>query len=558
MRNRSALSQSFAGCIVLILITLEISTPALLLQNSSALSVPTSTHMNPLRMHLPLGVVWIMVAVAALGDPFLTCVSGFSPVASTTRTTSSTHLFTGAWLEEPRDKKKSSSSSTSEADPRDVDPKANFQQWIQKWEVDHRRFTTGNLLVSGNRLIDQFMGEGKESYADPEILYMLMEEQYNFKFDKIYICAYDMDDAKKRLISRKARYTGLLDKLEFIETDFPWDPEHPEVFNIPTAEQVKQYGITNWILLQDYDHEWMTRKAFEVAKESNGQLKNVVMTMMDYYLDEDTTIPLINSTWDSLGGPRHRKWLEPDLSDPERYQKGDVQFTFLACGCPTDEPEGGADWVYDDLLISSDEDLRRAKEGGYDFIDGETLKKMGYKGAFLAENWDRISQHQMMRFTVDALDLACFSGRAISFKDMWDPISKRVQKPMKTVITGMRSAGFTTVEIMDHIFDKFIDLVRACFKYDVNFEKMQAQAVVQFISHPEDFILSHFLSPSNTNGMFVVGRKRVADVLGRCARIGGRIQPFRSKYKSEKPNVRGPRVEQAPKMTMLLPKLSFL
>jgi hypothetical protein len=381
---------------------------------------------------------------------------------SVARTTAVTPLRTGAWLEEPRDKKKSSSSSssTSEVDPRDVDPKANFQQWIQKWQVDHRRYTTGNLLVSGNRLIDQFMGEGKDSYADPEILYMLMEEQYNFKFDKIYICSYDMDDAKKRLISRKARYTGLLDKLEFIETDFPWDPEHPEVFNIPTAEQIKQHGITNWIMLQDYDHEWMTEKAFEVAKASDGQLKNVVMTMMDYYLDEDTTIPLINRTWDTLGGPRHRKWLEPELSDPERYQKGDVQFTFLVCGCPTDDPEGGADWVYDDLLISSDEDLRRAKEGGYDFIDGDTLKKMGYKGAFLAENWDRISQHQMMRFTVDALDLACFSGRAISFKDMWDPISKRVQKPMKSVITGMRSAGFTSVEIMDHIFDKFIDLVR--------------------------------------------------------------------------------------------------
>lgn len=387
-------------------------------------------------------------------------MSAFAPTAFAPRT--SIALNTGAWLEEPKDSQKKS--STTEIDPRDVNPKDNFQQWIQKWEVDHRRFTTGNLLVSGNRLIDQFMGDGKTSYADPELLYMLMEEQYNFKFDKIYICTYDMDDAKKRLLSRKARYTGLLDKLEFIETDFQWDAEHPEVFNIPTAGQMKEYGITNWIMLQDYDHVWMTQKAFEVAKECDGQLKNVVMTMMDYYHDEDVTIPLINSTWDTLGGPRHRKWLEPELSDPERYQKGDVQFTFLVCGCPTDDPEGGADWVYDDLLISSEEDLRRAKEGGYDFIDGDTLKKMGYKGAFLAENWDRISQHQMMRFTVDALDLACFSGRAISFKDMWDPISKRVQKPMKSVITGMRSAGFTTVESMDHVFDKFIDLQ---YKWDV-------------------------------------------------------------------------------------------
>ena len=419
---------------------------------------------SSLRFSAPLFAVLlhhVVVQPVTSFAPPQVCSSTTLSASAGSRTSALPPLRTGAWLEEPRDKKKSSSSSssTSEVDPRDVDPKSNFQQWIQKWEVDHRRYTTGNLLVSGNRLIDQFMGEGKDSYADPEILYMLMEEQYNFKFDKIYICAYDMDDAKKRLISRKARYTGLLDKLEFIETDFPWDPEHPEVFNIPTADQIKQYGITNWILLQDYDHEWMTEKAFQVAKASDGQLKNVVMTMMDYYLDEDTTIPLINRTWDTLGGPRHRKWLTPELSDPDRYQKGDVQFTFLVCGCPTDDPEGGADWVYDDLLISSDEDLQRAKEGGYDFIDGETLKKMGYKGAFLAENWDRISQHQMFRFTADALDLACFSGRAISFKDMWDPISKRVQKPMKQVITGMRSAGFTSVEIMDHIFDKFIDLV---------------------------------------------------------------------------------------------------
>jgi hypothetical protein len=416
-------------------------------------------------------------------------VHGFAPTAFAPRT-SSILQSGGTFLEQPRDRPKGS--STTDIDPRDVNPKQNFQQWIQKWDVDHRRYTTGNLLVSGNRLIDQFMGEGKDSYADPELLYMLMEDQYNFKFDKIYICSYDMDDAKKRLISRKARYTGLLDKLEFIETDFPWDPEHPEVFNIPTAAQIKEYGITNWIMVQDYDHIWMTKKAYEVAAEAKGTLKNVVMTMMDYYYDEDTTIPMINSTWDTLGGPRHRKWLEPELSDPERYFKEDVQFTYLVCGCPTDAPEGGSDWVYDDLLISSDEDLRRAAEGGYDFIDGDTLKKMGYKGAFLAENWDRISQHQMFRFTADALDLACFSGRAISFKDMWDPISKRVQKPTKDVITGMREAGFTSVEILDHIFDKFIDLVR--FTKQLSIFVMYACFVLTFCSHS----FTHTFFPSFT------------------------------------------------------------
>lgn len=401
-------------------------------------------------------MIFVSLFLAASG------VKAFTPTAYTSRTATALSIG-GSFLEEPRDLKTFSDDDDNEYDSRDYNPKTNFQKWIKKWDIDHRRGTTGNLLVSGNRLIDQFMdqkgGDDSDTFADPEILYMLMEEQYNFEFDKIYICAYDMDDAKKRLISRKARYTGLLDKLEFIESDFGWDDDHPEVFSIPTAEQMKKYGITNWLYLQDNDHVFLCEKAYEVANDCRDQLNNVVMTFMDYYEDEKTTIPLLDKTWNTLGGPRHSKILNPKLEEADRYLPDDVQYTFLVCATPTNEPEGGSDWTYDDLLVSSEEDIRLAKEGGYLFLDEERLEKIGYSGASITQGWDRISQRQMYRFTVDALDLACFSGRALHFRDAWDPLFKRLQKPNKAVIKGMREGGFTSTEIMAHIFDYFVDYV---------------------------------------------------------------------------------------------------
>mmetsp|Transcript_7225 Transcript_7225/g.10569 ORF Transcript_7225/g.10569 Transcript_7225/m.10569 type:complete len:569 (-) Transcript_7225:137-1843(-) len=379
----------------------------------------------------------------------------FAPTSFTTRTSTAASIG-GTFLE---DKGSRPTSSTND----DVgDPRSNFQQWVQKLEVDHRRGTKGgNLLVSGNRLIDQFMdqksGEDSDTFSDPEILFMLMEEQYTFSFDKIYICSYDMDDAKKRLISRKARYTGLLDKLQFIQSDFEWDDEHPEIFSIPTAEQLKKYDITNWVYLQDTDHVYLCERAFEVAKECRDSLNNVVMTFMDYYADESVTIPLLDRTWNTLGADRHSKYLQPELDESERYNPDDVQYTMLVCATPTNEPEGGSSWMYDDLLQSSAEDMRLAEEGGYLFLEEDRLKTLGYNGAIITEGLDRISQHQMFRFTADALDLACFSGRALHFRDAWDPLIKRLQKPVKECITGMREGGFTSTEIMAHIFDYYVD-----------------------------------------------------------------------------------------------------
>mmetsp|Transcript_1030 Transcript_1030/g.1292 ORF Transcript_1030/g.1292 Transcript_1030/m.1292 type:complete len:581 (-) Transcript_1030:160-1902(-) len=343
-------------------------------------------------------------------------------------------------------------------------PKFDFKNWLKdkKQPVDYRNGTSGNLLVSGNRLIDQFMdqkGGNGATFADPEVLYMLMEEQYHFDFEKIYICAYDVEDAKKRFLSRKARYTGLLDKLEFIKSDFEWDKDHPETFSIPTAEQLKKHGITNWLYLQDKDHVYLTEKIFNVAKECRSQLNNVVMTMMDYYEDEDVTIPLLNKTWNTLGGHRHNRFFQEDLTNEERYLPDDVQYTFLVCATPTNEPEGSPMWIHDDLLLSNQKEREISEEGRYQFLDDRVRSSTGYKGATIAKYWDRISQYQMYRFTVDALDLACMSGRAFHFRDVWDPVFKRYQKALKDTIIGMRESAFTSTECLSHIIDNNLDFV---------------------------------------------------------------------------------------------------
>jgi len=383
-------------------------------------------------------------------------VKGFAPIGITPQRTSVKVNVGGTFIQEPKGAEKK--------DNLGPDPRENFKNWIKdrKQPVDYRNGTSGNLLVSGNRLIDQFMehkGGSGNNFADPELLYMLMEDQYKFDFEKIYICAYDMDDAKKRFLSRKARYTGLLDKLEFIESDFEWDEDHPETFSIPTSEQFKKHNITNWLYLQDEDHVYLTEKAFDVAKDCRSQLNNVVMTMMDYYEDEDVTVPLLDRTWNTLGGDRHNRFFQKGLTNEERYLPDDIQYTFLVCATPTNEPEGSPTWIQDDLFISNKKEREMAEEGGYHFLDDKIRESTGYKGAVIAKNWDRISQNQMFRFTVDSLDLACMSGRAFHFRDVWDPVFKRYQKSLKDTLIGMRESAFTSTECLSHIIDNDLDFI---------------------------------------------------------------------------------------------------
>ena len=64
-----------------------------------------------------------------------------------------------------------------------------------------------------------------------------------FEYDTIIAFVDDEKFSKKRLLSRSARYTGLLDKLEFKEASSPGA--------LPTAEQLS--GVKGWVAYLEGD-----------------------------------------------------------------------------------------------------------------------------------------------------------------------------------------------------------------------------------------------------------------------------------------------------------------
>jgi len=107
-------------------------------------------------------------------------------------------------------------------------PEENIQSYITEPEpVAARPSLDGTVLVSG-------YVQTKER-TDQLVFDFLNSEESAFAFDKIIALVPDMKFAKKRLLSRSARYTGLLDKLDFMESST----------SLPSVEQLD--GVKHWV-----------------------------------------------------------------------------------------------------------------------------------------------------------------------------------------------------------------------------------------------------------------------------------------------------------------------
>lgn len=115
-----------------------------------------------------------------------------------------------------------------------LDPAKRIQDYLpEPGPVEARNTVDGTILVSGavntRERTDQFLFD------------LLNHQDSAFEFEKITAFVDDAAFAKKRLLSRSARYTGLLDKLQFVQADAPGA--------LPTAEQLQ--GVKTWLAVLD-------------------------------------------------------------------------------------------------------------------------------------------------------------------------------------------------------------------------------------------------------------------------------------------------------------------
>jgi hypothetical protein len=109
-------------------------------------------------------------------------------------------------------------------------PAEDVQSYIPPPQpVDARINIDGTVLVSG--LVSS------KDRTDQTIFDFINSEVSAFEYEKIIAFVDDVKFSKKRLLSRSARYTGLLDKLDFVEAS--------SAGALPTVEQLD--GVKGWV-----------------------------------------------------------------------------------------------------------------------------------------------------------------------------------------------------------------------------------------------------------------------------------------------------------------------
>lgn len=205
--------------------------------------------------------------------------------------TSTTKLFISSWgVRGPPSRWK-------EEDP---DPEQKIQSYLKPPEpVAARANLHGTVLVSG--------WVNSKERTDQTIFNFLNNEESAFRFEKIVAFVDDAQFAKKRLISRSSRYSGLLDKLDFVQATAPGA--------LPTVGQLQ--GVTSWVANAGCDLAVVEQVA-QLAHEAN--VKNVAVLVTDAQNIDD-----VNKAKKAL----------------EAFQgKENLKFTLVAVGTITETPEG--------------------------------------------------------------------------------------------------------------------------------------------------------------------------------------------------------------------------
>jgi len=239
-----------------------------------------------------------------------------------------------------------SSSST-----RPVDPSKSIQSYLTAPEpAVSKSNLDGTVLVSG------FAND--RDRPDQRIFDLLNDEEgSSFSFDRIVAFVDDVKFAKKRLISRTARYSGLLNKLDFEEG----------VGVLPTVEQLA--GVKHWVAHAGSDLSLVSQIGELVKMAPDVENVSVLLTGVageDAYQSEEAV---------------------KALSDAGKT------FTVVALGDETDD----------------------VAEGTHPYAVAEFGTKVGK----LPEG-STFSRDEGLRLVAECLGLECASNRALAFAEVRD------------------------------------------------------------------------------------------------------------------------------------------
>jgi len=209
-------------------------------------------------------------------------------------------------------------------------------------------------------MISGFAYDRAEDAASSSIVFDLLnnaidEDVDNFSFEKIVAFSGDTALAKKRLVSRRARYTGLLDKLDYAESSE----------SVPTAEQLE--GVSSWVARVSAADAATVLPAISAAAAAAPSVKHVAVL---------------------VEGAADESFSKTALEDFAGSTEGDYARSLVALGSLTGELDGRSAYNVAEITSATDSAILPA---------GATLSR--------AEGY---------RLLTDCLALECTAGKAFS------------------------------------------------------------------------------------------------------------------------------------------------
>jgi len=291
-----------------------------------------------------------------------------------------------------------------------MNPLENLQAYLEEPSaVEARSNVDGTVLVSGcvnaKDRTDQFLFD------------LLNDEESAFEFSKIVAFVKDAKFSKKRLLSRSARYTGLLDKLDFVEGS-----------SLPTAEQLD--GVKSWIAVIDENHLEQMEEVATVAAQVGSSLENVALLLVGATELDAASSKAVLDKFPHAFNPETVETEEGE--EPAEAEVPPTTFTMVAVGdLDEDTPEGRCFYQYE--AFGSDDGV----------IPADSV----------------FPREESYRLITELLQLACGRQQALSFAQVYNPNITEAR-----LIKGLREAGYARPQEIDHMirsgpqaYQEFVD-----------------------------------------------------------------------------------------------------
>ena len=261
-------------------------------------------------------------------------------------------------------------------------PEDNIQAYLQQPKpVESRGSLDGSVLVSG--LVKS------QERTDQTVFDLLNDEDSAFAFDKIIAFVDDEKFAKKRLLSRSARYTGLLDKLDFVQASTPGA--------LPTLEQLS--GVKSWVAHVDADHLATLQQIAVLAKQAESV--------------ENLSVLLVNAHEGALADDAATKAALASLQDD-----GSLDYSVVAVGKIEEHAEGKVPYQFRTL---------GEEDGG---LPADAI----------------FSRDESLRMVTECLQLESGIGKTFACTEVYD-----VNQTEAKLIKGLREGGYTRPQEIDHM-----------------------------------------------------------------------------------------------------------